>query len=251
MGSFDVSTQDRACFALVKRNTTHNTLASIGKVHATATSHRWTTETQGLWTQSSKMHVTCSSKSSFLCETHVGFLTFRWRASAYSILCISQLLVCHDVFSKVLSTNKQHLWGLSHAKKLMVCHISCVALHYLQRSSVSACHPYFEELRVNYIKAMDTHYSCVVGVRSSLPVFQGPFFTNLKVLAGIRFKLYLSSPLEGSLQMLRLTTNGFSSFGMNSYTFSYCQHGCRIPENCQFNLNLSGLASKTSVWQPL
>ncbi len=47
------STQDRACFALVKRNTTHKTLASIGKVHATATSHRWTTETQGLWTQSS------------------------------------------------------------------------------------------------------------------------------------------------------------------------------------------------------
>lgn len=35
-----------------------------------------------------------------------------------------------------LSTNKQHLWGLSHAKKLMACHISCVALRYLQWSSV-------------------------------------------------------------------------------------------------------------------
>ena len=133
----------------------------------------------------------------------------------------------------------------------MVCHISCVALHYLQRSSVSASHPYFEELRVNYIRQWIPIILVWLVSDQVFLFFKVFFFTNLKVLAGIRFKLYLSSPLEGSLQMLRLITNGFTSFGMNSYTFSYCQHGCRIPENCQFNLNLSGLASKTSVWQPL
>ena len=62
------STQDRACFALVKRNTTHKTLASIGKVHATADSHEpqvdyWNTRVVNA---KLNMHVTCSIKSSFL-----------------------------------------------------------------------------------------------------------------------------------------------------------------------------------------
>lgn len=114
-------TQDRACFALVKRNTTHNTLASIGKVHATATSHRWTTETQGLWTQSSKMHVTCSSKSSSLCEKHVGFWPSGGRVSTYSILLtsISQPLVCYDVFCP------RYFKGTRHPNRILPIHTCC------------------------------------------------------------------------------------------------------------------------------
>lgn len=134
----------------------------------------------------------------------------------------------------VLSTSKQHVWGLSHAKKLMAYHISCVALHYLQWSSVSASHPYFEELRENYIRQwICIILVCLVSIKSSC--FSRTVFYQPESLAGFKIKLYLSSPLVGSLQMIRLITNGFTRFGMNSYTFSYCQHGCRIPENCQFN----------------
>ncbi len=82
----------------------------------------------------------------------------------------------------VLSTQpiSQHLWGLSHAKKLMACHISSVALHHLQWSSVLAGHPYFKQLRVKYIR----HLISIVILVCFVPTFWRTVLCQHESLAG-------------------------------------------------------------------
>lgn len=134
---------------------------------------------------------------------------------------------CNDYFSCRLWTTKCTLNEQAASVRAVTCQKTHGMPHELsgtdlQGSSVfCASHPYFEQLRVNYLTQwIPMILVWLVPIKSFC--FSTTGFYQPESLAGFKFKLYLSRPLWGSLQMIGLIPNGFTSFRMNSYTFSCC-----------------------------